>query len=303
VYDSTFESNVAEGNGANGDNMAMCSVMAETHQYQTGSGGNGGAVVIDGGSDGMHTFCGVIFRGNAGGDGALGGAIFRTPDGATQPTVIDRCLFEANTGESGAGVYFHNSELHVTASTFHANVASHGCGAIQADGTTFDLVNDTFSDNVATAGLGGAICLFGNGGTIAFSTFADNHADGGDPYFGAAIAGNPTLTLTSCVFANNTARNAGAPMQCMVDGTGDGDLQFPGTHVVGGGADDLCTPTTTIADPMLGALGDHGGATPTRVPATGSPAIGHGASCPATDQRGMPRPSTGCTSGAVEGSS
>ena len=30
-------------------------------------------------------------------------------------------------------------------------------------------------------------------------------------------------------------------------------------------------------------------------------AIGHGTGCPATDQRGMPRPSTGCTSGAVEG--
>lgn len=303
VYDSTFENNVAEGHGANGDDMSMCSVMAETHQYQTGSGGNGGAIVIDGGSDGLHTFCGVVFRGNAGGDGALGGAIFRTPDGAMQTTVIDRCLFEANTCASGGATYFHNSTLQIHASTFHANVAAHGCGAIQSDGTTLDLVNDTFTDNVATAGLGGAICLFGNGGTIAFSTFADNHADGGDPYFGAALAGNPTLTLTSDLFANNTARNPGAPMQCMSHGTGDGDLQFPGTHAVGGGPDALCTPTTTIADPMLGALGDHGGPTPTRLPASGSPALGHGVGCPATDQRGMPRPSTACTSGAVEGSS
>lgn len=303
VYDSTFENNVAEGNGANGDDMSMCSVMADTHQYQIGSGGNGGAIVIDGGSDVMHTLCGVTFRGNQGGDGALGGAIFRTPDGPTQTTVIDRCLFEANTCASGGAAYFHNSQLQVHASTFHANVARQGCGAIQSDGSHFDFVNDTFSDNVATLGLGGAICLFGGDGTIAFSTFADNHADGGDPYFGAALAGNPTLTLTSDLFANNTAQNPGAPMQCMSDGTGDGDLQFPGTHIVGGGADALCTPTTTIADPMLGALGDHGGATPTRLPAAGSPAIGHGVSCPATDQRGMSRPASGCTSGAVEGSS
>jgi hypothetical protein len=303
VFDSTFENNVAEGNGANGDDASMCSVVAETMQHQTGSGGNGGAIVIDGGSDGMHTLCGCTFRGNAGGDAALGGAIFRTPDGATQPTVIDRCLFDANTGTSGGAAYFHNSDLTITASTFAGNVASHGCGAIQSDGTHFHFENDTFSDNAAMAGLGGAICGFGNDGTIAFSTFADNHADGGDPYFGAALAGNPTLTLTSCLFANNTAQNPGAPMQCMSNGTGEGDLQWPRGHVVGGGDDALCTPTTTIADPMLGALGDHGGPTPTRLPASGSPAIGHGVSCPSTDQRGMSRPASGCTSGAVEGSS
>ncbi len=304
VYDSTFENNVAEGNGANGDDASMCSVVAATGQHQTGSGGNGGAISIDGGSDVMHTFCGSTFRGNQGGMGALGGAIFRTPDGAMQTTVIDRCTFDANTSDNGGALYFHNSTLQIHATTFHANVANKGCGAIQADGTQFDLLNDTFTDNVATMGLGGAICLFGNGGTIAFTTFADNHADGGDPYFGAALAGGTALTLTSDLFANNTAQNPGAPMQCMgTTNTGDGDLQWPRNHVVGGGADALCTPTTMIADPMLGTLGDHGGPTATRLPAAGSPAIGHGVSCPATDQRGMPRPSTGCTSGATEGSS
>lgn len=302
VYDSVFERNAAEGHGANGNDASMCAVVAETMQHQTGSGGNGGAVVIDGGSDGTHTFCGVVFRGNRGGDGALGGAVFRTPDLATQTTVIDRCLFDANSGDSGGAVYFHNSVLRVTASTFHANVARRGCGAVQSDGSHFHFQNDTFSDNVATMGLGGAVCSFGGDGDVTFSTFADNHADGGDPYFGAAIAGNPTLTLTGCVFANNTARNPGAPMQCMVHGTGEGVLQWPRAHLVGGGADALCTPTATIADPALGALGDHGGSTPTRVPARGSPAIGRGVGCPTVDQRGHARPSTGCTAGSVEGS-
>ena len=303
VYDSAFEANIAEGNGANGDDMSMCPVMAMTHQYQTGSGGNGGAIVIDGGSDAMHTFCGVTFRANASGDNALGGAIFRTPDGATQTTRIDRCTFDANTSPHGGALYFHNSRLQIHASTFHANVSSHGCGAIQSDGSHFDFVNDTFEGNVAMLGLGGAVCSFGGDGTIAFTTFANNHADGGDPYFGAALAGNPTLTLTSDLFVNNTARNPGAPMQCMSNGTGEGDIQFPRNHVVGGGADALCTPTITFADPMLGAIGAHGGATPTLVPAGGSPAIGHGVSCPMFDQRGMPRPTSACTSGAVEGSS
>ena len=63
------------------------------------------------------------------------------------------------------------------------------------------------------------------------------------------------------------------------------------------GADAKCTPTTTFADPILGQLADNGGATET---AAGSAALGAGVMCPPTDQRGMPRPPTACTSGSVE---
>ncbi len=300
VYDSVFDSNTAEGNGANSDDSSMCSVVATNGQHQVGSGGNAGAVGIDGGSDGTHTFCGVKFTNNTSGTGALGGALARTPDDAMQTTVIDRCTFDNNHGDSAAAVYFHNSMLPITATTFSNNVALHGSGALQADGTQLALLNDTFANNNAMAGLGGALSLFGGGGSIAFTTFGGNQADGGDPYFGAAIGGNPTLTLTSDLFAYNTAQNPGAPMQCQVDGTGDGDLQWPSTHAVGGGPDAKCTPTTTFADPTLGMLGDNGGASQTFLPAAGSPAIGAGVSCPGSDQRGMPRPTTACTSGSVE---
>ena len=300
VYNSTFDGNVAEGNGANSDDMSMCSVKAMTNQYQVGSGGNGGAVAIDGGDDGTHTFCGVHFTTNQGGDAALGGAIGRTPDNAMQITAIDRCTFDGNHGDSAGAGYFHNSDLRISATTFSNNVAVHGSGALQADGTTLELLDDTFSGNNAMAGLGGALSLFGNGGTIAFTTFVDNQANGGDPYFGAAIGGNPTLTLTSDLFANNTAQNPGAPMQCHVTGSGDGNFQWPMAHVMGGAPDAPCTPTTTFADPMLGALADHGGASFTTIPASGSMARGGGVMCPPTDQRGMPRPASGCTSGSVE---
>ncbi|HEY3802066.1 MAG TPA: choice-of-anchor Q domain-containing protein [Kofleriaceae bacterium] len=303
VYNSTFDGNTAEGNGANSNDMSKCSVLDPmTNQYQVGSGGNGGAVAIDGGADGTHTFCGVQFTNNQGGSNALGGAIGRTPDNAMQTTVIDRCTFDGNHGDSAGAGYFHNSALQVTASTFSNNVAVHGSGALQADGTVLALLNDTFSANNAMAGLGGAISLFdsGSGGTIAFTTFVGNLANGGDPYFGAAIGGNPILSLVSDLFANNTAQNPGAPMQCQVMGTGSGDFQWPMDHAMGGGSDVPCTPATTFADPMLGMLADHGGASETAIPGTGSPARGGGVTCPPTDQRGMPRPATGCTSGSVE---
>src|SRR5262249_5965100 len=216
-----------------------------------------------------HTFCGVRFVGNKGGTNALGGAIGRTPDGTKQKTVLDRCLFEANTGDAAGAGYFHNSLLQIIATTFHANKAT-GSGALQTDGTTFDFLNVTFADNEATGAtaVAGAIAAFGDDGTIASTTFVGNKAGG----FGAAIFGGSKLTVKDTLFANNTGQNPGAPMQCQLDAasSGTGDLQFPQNHVVGGAADAACIPGITFADPLLGAIGDNGGPTPTALPGAGS---------------------------------
>ena len=192
----------------------------------------------------------------------------------------------------------HNTNLRVVSSTFTGNSAR-AIGAIQSDGSTFDFVNDTFAGNraVGTDAVGGAIALFGGNGAMKNVTFANNTATG----FGAAIFGGPSLTIDNSIFVNNTAPNPGAPMQCDVDASGANNLQFPANHVNGGAPDALCVPGITLSDPQLGALGDHGGPTPTLLPATGSPALGKGQSCPATDQRGRARPSSNCTAGAVEG--
>lgn len=304
VFNSTFENNSALGNGANSDDATKCSVLDPvTNQHQVGSGGNGGAICIDGGSDGTKTFCGVHFVNNHGGADALGGAVFRTPDAAKQTTVIDRCSFEGNTSPMGGGgaAYFHNSTLQVRASAFVSNSAR-GPGAIQSDGTTLDFENVTFAGNAATAGLGGALALFSGNGALRFCTFANNTAEGGDLYFGAAITAFATLAIDGCLFANNTAANPGAPMQCRLDASsGAGNLQWPRTHRVGGADDAECTPGITFADPLLGAVGDHGGPTPTLLPSATSPALGAASNCPAFDQRGRARSAASCTAGAVEG--
>jgi predicted outer membrane repeat protein len=302
VYNSVFEGNSALGFGANGDDSSKCSVVATNGQHQTGSGGNGGAIAIDGGSDGTHTFCGDVFRNNAGGMQALGGALFRTPDGSKQQTVIDRCLFDSNHGDGAGAAYFHNSTLTITASTFTGNVGQ-GIGTIQADGTTFDFTNVTFAGNHSSAGVGATLALFSGDGKILNCTFANNVCDAAN-MFGAALFGSPNLTIQNTIFDGNTAQNPGAPMQCQV-GTisGSGNLQWPKNHVNGGSADALCAPNIyEDSDPMLGTLGDHGGAVPTLLPAAGSPALGRGTNCPATDARGMTRSSSSCTAGAVEGS-
>ena len=89
--------------------------------------------------------------------------------------------------------------------------------------------------------------------------------------FAAAIFGSPDLTLQNTIFDGNTAQNPGAPMQCQVGTiTGSGDMQWPINHMNGGSADALCAPGIYEAtDPMLGALGNHGGPVPVALVASG----------------------------------
>jgi hypothetical protein len=306
VYNSNLEGNAALGFGANGNDESMCKVMATNGQYQTGSGGNGGAIAMDGGSDGTHTFCGLTFKGNTGGMQALGGAMFRTPDDAQETTTIDRCLFDSNTGDSAGAAYFHNSVLTITSSTFTGNIGQ-GTGTIQADGTVFNFANVTFQGNHSATSVGATLSLFNAsgaaGGTLLNCTFADNVCDATN-MFAAAIFGSPDLTIQNTIFDDNTAQNPGAPMQCQVATvTGSGDMQWPVDHMSGGGADALCAPGIYEgADPMLGTLGNNGGPVPTMIPAAGSAAQGRGTGCPSTDARGKSRSASKCTSGAVEGS-
>jgi hypothetical protein len=303
VYNSTFQGNAALGFGANSNDASMCSVVDANMQNQVGSGGNAGAIGMDGGSDLTHTFCGDTFRSNSSGKGALGGALARTADAKQETTVIDRCLFDSNTGDSAGALYFHNSILTITASTFTDNVGQTGTGTIQADSTTFNFTNVTFYGNQATAGVAATLALFGGGGTLLNCTFANNQCDAANE-FGAAIFGSPDLTIQNTIFDDNTAQNPGAPMQCQVGTiTGSGDMQWPVDHMNGGGADALCAPGIyETTDPMVGTLGDHGGPVPVALVASGSAALGRGTGCPATDALGMPRSVSSCTAGAVEAS-
>ena len=294
LANDTFSSNAATGSGANSINASICDASGG----EVGNGGNGGAISIDGGADGALNVCGVTFVQNTA--GALGGALFRTPDGPTETSTFHESTFEGNTATQGGGaLYFHNSALGITASTFSNNSAP-SAGAIQADGTTLTLTNDTFAGNQAAHGLGGAIALYGNGGTLTNCTFANNTASAGSGYFAAALAGGDTFVIQNTLFDANTTNDPGSPMQCQDSATGSGDLQWPSTHVVGGAKDTPCVGGITFGDPALGGLADNGGPTLTLLPATGSPAAGVGTSCPPTDQRGQPRPTTGCTAGAVE---
>jgi hypothetical protein len=299
LVNDVFESNQATGSGANSVN-STCPIVGG--QRETGAGGNGGAVCIDGGETFTVLVCGCVFSKNQ--SGALGGGLFRTPDLGQAGIIFDRTTLDGNQAVQGGGaMYIHNSALQLLATTLSNNRAP-GAGGIQADTTVVDFTNSTFWGNVASKGLGGAMALFDNGadgGTVVNCTFAENQSSGGTGYFGAALAGDAPLTLRNTIFQNNLTQDANSPMACAVaDSIGSGNIQWPELKPVGGAADSPCTPGILFADAELGALVDNGGPTMTVVPQTGSPAIGLGTSCAATDQRGKSRNTSTCTAGAVE---
>ena len=98
VYNSSFDQSAALGHDANGWDPD-CPDTGE----ESGSGGNGGAICIDGGFDGMEVFCGNNFTGSRAGENAFGGAIFRTANFDQQTTIIDQCSFEGSYSPLGGG--------------------------------------------------------------------------------------------------------------------------------------------------------------------------------------------------------
>ena len=103
-----------------------------------------------------------------------------------------------------------------------------------------------------------------------------------------------TFTLKNTIVANNTPGGDCGNTEVTSEGH---NLDSDGTCGLSGPGDQSAT------DPQLGALRDNGGPTFTRALLPGSPAIdaGEDVGCPATDQRGVPRPQgPACDIGAYE---
>jgi hypothetical protein len=295
VYNSRFASNTATGNGANNasDSCPTRSV---------GNGGNGGALYMDGAEAYGVTVCGSTFTGNRAGTGAFGGAMFRTANAARQALVLDRSLVRGNAAPNGGGLYMHNVNLAIKASTLADNTAAGGGGAIFVDNSALDFVNSTFSGNSAQRGLGGALIAFNNTGSLLNVTFAGNKSLGGPGLFGAALHTDTPLSIRNALFVDNLTNDCGSPMACSgASNPGSLNLQWPSTKLACGATDRLCAAGTVFKDPAINpTLANNGGPTPTLLPSAASAARQAGSNCPAVDQRGVARSTASCTLGAVE---
>jgi Tol biopolymer transport system component len=213
--------------------------------------------------------------------------------------------------DSGGGI-FNNGTATIMTSTVSGNFAGGDGGGVDNSGT-MSIVDTTVSGNGAGEHAGVA-----NSGTltVSYSTVSGNTLDGATGgLFTDPGAGGASTTLTAAIVAGNGADDcAGAGyVSGGYDLIGNADTTASPdgcrTALAGDPSNQLGTTATPI-EPLLGALGDNGGPTPTRLPGAGSPALdavpGGSAGCGTTvaaDQRGFsrPQPANGaCDIGAVE---
>ncbi|MDE0802626.1 MAG: CSLREA domain-containing protein [Acidimicrobiales bacterium] len=278
------------------------------------AGFSGGGIESDGESSSLRLERTVVSDNAA----AYSGGGIRQDNDYTSVTIIDSTI-SGNTAALGGGIHIDNtSEVSIDGSTISGNTANGDlenlprfrgkaeCGSgggfhqddSQSDGTT--IVNSTISGNSATCG-GGGIHVVG-GGDFTNVTVTDNSSpDGGN------VAALPSEDDVVATFTNSIVAQPLVGPDC---------LGIEGSIVSNGGnidSDDTCgfgeASDQTVADVMLGALGDNGGATQTHVPQAGSAAIDAALDepCPDDDQRGTVRPQDGdddgtamCDVGAVE---
>jgi CSLREA domain-containing protein len=144
---------------------------------------------------------------------------------------------------------------------------------------TLSLTNVTFTGNISVQ-RGGAIHTEGNA-TLTNVTFGENSVE---PFGQGKSISAVTATVRNTIFGHPLGGNCAGPIQSVGNNIETGD-----SCSLNGSNDQK------NADPRLGPLQNNGGPTDTYALQPDSPAIDRGtnAGCPATDQRGVPRPIDG----------
>ena len=247
-------------------------------------------------------------------DPGQGGGIFFNGQHMTLDHVAvagNQALGDPTFGGQGGGV-FANEAMTITNSVLNGNIAdgsnsdfSGGQGGGIFGNEPLTLINVTVSNNAAKPSLikssfphsqGGGVFVNEQDTTFTNVTMTGNSASGEDA--GGAIFINDDMKFQNTLIARNTVD--GVENNCL-----NNDNTLTGDHNLEGGTDCGFTAAGDIqsADPGVGGLANNGGETDTQALLAGSAAIDHAdaATCPATDQRDLPRPQfAGCDIGAFE---
>ena len=268
--------------------------------------------------DGYLTLRNMIFRDNMSDNSG--------PAGITNfngTITIENSQFINNHGYMGAAISSGSGFISIKDSLFQANVSSEGYGGViyNAHSNHIEIENSSFIENSAESGG----VIFNDESTVTFTNclFSGNSASD----FGGAIANSygSTTNIINSTFHQNTAvqpdasihsysstlniRNSivwGAQSSPIYDEGGYSPITVSRSIINGG-----YPGTGNIdADPILGTIGDYGGATPTLPIAEDSPArdaipaeycTGPDGQPLQNDQRGALRPQgAGCDIGSFE---
>ncbi|MCA1638173.1 MAG: hypothetical protein LC768_07535 [Acidobacteria bacterium] len=215
-----------------------------------------------------------------------GGAIIAN----TATLILNGVHVTTNSGfgnSSAGGVFFNGGANHrIINSTFSANTVAGNCGGFLASGSSLTVVNSTISGNIAGS-YGGGLCNTGTNVTLRNVTITNNTAREG----GGILLGGGTLNFGNTIVAGNTATHAIAPEIRFTSSIGT--ITSAGGNLIGDSPGDS-TNTETFAityhptdirdvNPLLGALQNNGGTTPTHALLVGSPAVDAGLNALAVD--------------------
>jgi predicted outer membrane repeat protein len=249
--------------------------------------------------------------------------------------VVRHCTIRDNRSNCGAGILTVRGSLTVAHSTLRDNWADgkgepgFECGSGAAikleDESEATLTHTTLTGNRAEGKGGGLHVSCTSRATLTNCTISGNRAVG----LGGGISAKGDLTLVHCTVQGNSAKGfvrgkridslAGGGIavrgksvlqmtnSLLANNPKDGDCMLGSQVTRAANAhnwieDGNCQPAYT-GDPALAPLGEYGGDTPTHALLAGSLAQGvlpADACTVPVDQRGLPRPSTGCTVGAFE---
>ncbi|HBB95950.1 MAG TPA: hypothetical protein DC054_11225, partial [Blastocatellia bacterium] len=179
----------------------------------------------------------------------------------------------ADTG-SGGGIE-SSADLTVVNSTINGNTALRNAG-VDLNGGSASFINSTFSSNSAATD-GGA---FGNGGrpaTMTNVTVTNNHCDSHDNGRGngGGIAASTGITLSNTIVAGNYQGSGTLTADDISSTIDSGSFNLIGIGG-SGGLTNANGNQVGVANALLGALANNGGATQTHLLLPGSPAINSG---------------------------
>jgi len=192
--------------------------------------------------------------------------------------------------DNGGGIFNGGGQMTISTTTLDNNLADNGSG-IYSNGT-LTMTNSTLSQNQALAAFGGGIYNDGPSTSVAVltnTTLAQNEA----AVNGAGLYNDGgAVTLINTIVAENTPGG-----DCF---NNSGSITDAGYNLDSDATCSLAPPSIPAGNANLGPLQNNGGSTQTHALLDGSQAIdaGNNNVCPATDQRGEPRPQDGDGSGA-----
>ena len=287
----------------------------ERVQIENGSAGAGGGIA----NHGDLTIDRSVLRGNTAGDccggftGSGGGIYNSWRLAVVNSTVEENIAFNGD----GGGI-FNSGMASLSGVSLVGNgvsLAGNGArsgGAIYNRGTLV-VTNSTLSGNGGYT-VGGGIAQETGTSLLASVVVTGNYSrDGGGLYRQTG-----DMSVQNSIIARNLSANPGSSNLFTPDC--HGTIISLGYNLLGKEADCLFEATTgdlvggvlSPLNPRLGQLQDNGGSTWTHALVIGSPALdagnpglpgSGGNACPATDQRGVPRPQgTRCDIGPFEGS-